>query len=201
MKVTYFFGFILLYKCSFRWDFVLCLKKKSRQNKIPIVMMRIRRNQSWLYLRRCGLESAEEENTNAAAGNLRLHRYMKVSETFLDVYWYHSIMNIRCWCPSFLKILINGVRFIMSPKTAGQSHKHPASSGSSHDSSHAQGNGRSGCGIKDASSITLRVSTYLAKCYRTEKVGNIENTNILPQITPPCFQVSVIFNLLWWKTL
>jgi hypothetical protein len=140
MKVAYFFRFVLLYQCSLRWVFVLCLKKKSRQNKFPIVMMRIRRNQSWFYVRHCGLDSAEEENTNEAAGTFRLHRYMKVSETFLDVYWYHSILDFRCWCPSFLKILINSVRFIMSPKTAAQSHRHPASSGSSHDSNHTQGN-------------------------------------------------------------
>jgi hypothetical protein len=34
-----------------------------------------------------------------------------------------------------------------------------------------KGNSSGGCRVKNASSIRLRDSTYLAKCYRTEKVS------------------------------
>jgi hypothetical protein len=152
-----------------------CVVSKEEESTKQMVMMRVRRNQSWFYLRRCELYS-EEENTNAAGGKLRRHRYIKVGKNFLEVYWYHSILDIRCWCSSFSKILINSVRFIMSRETAAQSYWHPASFGSSHDSTAIlketiKGTSSSGCGIKDASSIRIRVSTYLVKCYYTEKVS------------------------------
>lgn len=64
----------------------VCLKKKSRQNKFPMVVIRIRLWQAWFCVRRSGLYIFENEEATTAARKLRLRHFLKVSEViYVDI--------------------------------------------------------------------------------------------------------------------